>query len=196
MLRNLGVPAAVDLARASAERAPMAEIDAQSRLDLVDSLLMAGRVERPRSRCSRRRRPCWPTPRCRTGGGASSAAGSSPPGSTSSPGTPATALTRAERGGRGRGEARGRRYGMIARLVLARAQAGWDRPSTTDRVDADLDRLAEVAAMEAWWLAADVAADTGLDQGLAVARHAAARLLEHAGEHRADLERAVGARLS
>ena len=45
VLRNLGVRRAVDLARSTAERAPMLEIHAQSRLDLVDSLLMAGQVD-------------------------------------------------------------------------------------------------------------------------------------------------------
>ena len=45
VLRNLGVRGAVDLARSTAERAPMLEINAQSRLDLVDSLLMAGQVD-------------------------------------------------------------------------------------------------------------------------------------------------------
>jgi hypothetical protein len=60
-------------------------------------------------------------------------------------------------------------------------------------VNADLDRLSEVAALEAWWLAADVAADTGLERGLTVARAAALRLREQAGVHRADFELAARA---
>ena len=54
----------------------------------------------------------------------------------------------------------------------------------------DLDRLPTVAAMEAWWLAADVAADTGQEHGFAVSRAAAIRLRDFAGEHRAAFERA------
>ena len=45
VLRNLGVRRAVDLARSTIDRAPILEIQAQSRLDLVDSLLMAGEVD-------------------------------------------------------------------------------------------------------------------------------------------------------
>jgi len=75
--------------------------------------------------------------------------------------------------------------------ALARARLG--RAVDEQQVNAELDRLSGVAAIEAWWLAADVAADTGLEHGLAVAREAAVRLREHAGVHRADFERAARA---
>jgi hypothetical protein len=49
-------------------------------------------------------------------------------------------------------------------------------------VDADLDALAGVAALEGWWLAADVADGTGSDH----ARTVAARLAEHVAQEAAD----------
>lgn len=93
----------------------------------------------------------------------------------------------------GRGDVR---YATITRLVDARAQAGLGQTVDEQQVHADLERLAEVAAIEAWWLAADVAADTGLEHGLTVARAAAVRLRGHAGVHRADFERAAARVLS
>ena len=83
------------------------------------------------------------------------------------------------------------RYATIARLMHARAQARMGGAVDEQQVHAHLERLPEVAAIEAWWLAADVAVDTGLQHGLTVARSAAVQLRKHAGVHRVDFERAA-----
>ena len=57
-----------------------------------------------------------------------------------------------------RGDAR---YAVLARLVRATAQARLGEPVDESPSPADLDALAEVAALEGWWLAADVADATG-----------------------------------
>ena len=57
-----------------------------------------------------------------------------------------------------RGDAR---YAVLGRLVRATAQARLGEPVDAAAADADLDALAEVAALEGWWLAADVADATG-----------------------------------
>jgi hypothetical protein len=50
--------------------------------------------------------------------------------------------------------------------------------------------------MEAWWFAADVADDTGLEVARVVAQRAASRLADHAGVHRDVFTRVVAKRLS
>lgn len=193
VLRNLGVPEAVDLARSTAERAQLLEINAQSHLDLADSLLMAGRVA-DAVEVFEATAPLLEDPalsnrwRCQQRSGILAARLHFVAGDARE------ALTRAGEvadAASGRGDVR---YGTIARLMLARAQARLGQAIDEEQVHADLDRLAEVAAIEAWWLAADVAADTGLDHGMTVARSTAALLREHAGEHRARFER-VAARV-
>jgi tetratricopeptide (TPR) repeat protein len=192
VLRNLGVRGAVDLARSTAEGARMVEVRAQSRLDLVDSLLMEGQVDAA-VEAFEATAPVLADPalsnrwRCEQRSGILSAR------LHLAAGDAHEALDRA-------GEvvdvatARGDlRYATIGRLVQARALARLGRAVDEQQVNAELDRLSGAAAIEAWWLAADVAADTGLEHGLAVARAAAVRLREHAGVHRTDFERAARA---
>jgi DNA-binding SARP family transcriptional activator len=193
--RNLGVPGAVDLADAVGERAPMGEVAAQSRLDVVDALLLEGRhgeavtvfdtlgprLTDPmlgnRWRCEQRALLLAARLHLATG-------------------DPESALTSAEHLVEAAEQRGDQRYAVLGRLVRTRARSrsgqGYDEQQTA----ADLDRLVEVAALEAWWVAAEVAADTGLAQATAVADSAATRLLARAGPHRPDLERTLGRRLS
>jgi len=196
VLRNLGVRRAVDLARSTIERAPiLLEIHAQSRLDLVDSLLMSGQVDAA-VEAFEVTTPFLSDPalsnrwRCEQRSGILAArlhllAGDAGDALTWAGEVADVAV--------GRGDVR---YSTIARLMHARAQARLGEAVDEQQVHADLERLPEVAAIEAWWLAADVAADTGLEHGMAVARAAAVRLRQHAGVHRADFERVAGRVLS
>ena len=69
-----------------------------------------------------------------------------------------------------------------ARLVGATAQARLRVPIDEPLLAADLDALAEVAALEGWWLAADVADATRSPH----ARATAARLAEHVAREAAE----------
>jgi hypothetical protein len=79
----------------------------------------------------------------------------------------------------GRGDAR---YAVLGRLVRATALARRGQPVDAAALDADLETLAGVAALEGWWLAADVADATGSDHARAVA----VRLAEHVAREAAD----------
>ena len=68
-----------------------------------------------------------------------------------------------------RGDAR---YAVLARLVRATAHARLGEPVDEPALAADLDALPEVAALEGWWLAADVADATGSPHARATARAA------------------------
>ena len=78
-----------------------------------------------------------------------------------------------------RGDAR---YAVLARLVRATAQARLGEPVDEALLTADLDRPAGEAALEGWWLAADVADATGS----AHARATAASLAEHVAREAAE----------
>jgi hypothetical protein len=112
-------------------------------------------------------------------------------------GTPQEAREAAERTLVVASERGDERHSTIARLLVARAQARLG-PNNIDRaqVESDLSRLLELAGLEAWWLAADVFDDTGLDLARAVVEQSAGRLLEQAGDHAPSLRKAVAARLS
>ncbi|WP_169576401.1 ATP-binding protein [Nocardioides halotolerans] len=78
-----------------------------------------------------------------------------------------------------RGDAR---YAALGRLVRAVAQARSRTAYDDATLTADLDALAAVAALEGWWLAADVAEATGSEH----ARATAARLAEHVAREAAE----------
>ena len=189
VLRNLGVGEAVDLAASIIDRAPMLEIEAQARLDLADALLVSGRVDEAVV-AFEATAPVLTQPglsnRWRWEQRSSILAARL----DLVRGDPRSALVLAGEVAE-LAERRGDlRYATVAHLVLARAPARLGQRFNKAQRTNHLDRLPTVAAMEAWWLAADVAADTGQEHGFAVSRAAAIRLRDFAGEHRAAFERA------
>ena len=89
------------------------------------------------------------------------------------------------RTGGGRGGGARRRAVRRPRAAGARDRRGPARPSrsTVERLAADLDRLGDVAALEGWWLAADVADATGSAHARATARRLAEHVAREAEEH-------------
>jgi hypothetical protein len=85
------------------------------------------------------------------------------------------------------------RYAVLGRVVLASAQARLGASVDSERLDVDLDRLRDVAALEGWWLAADVADATGSAHARATAVGLADHVAREAGE-RAEAFRRVAAR--
>jgi DNA-binding SARP family transcriptional activator len=197
ILRNLGDPSAADLARQGVEQGHTPEIRAQSMLDLADSLLAPGRKAdldgagtaldaataalemrwfHNRWRAEQRRGVI--AARLDLLRGQPEAA------SAIALGTAAAASDRADA-----------RYAVLARLVAARAAARLGELVDVAAVEADLTQLPHVAGLEAWWLAADVADDTGIGLAAVIARRSAAQLILHAGDHAPTLRREVAARL-
>jgi tetratricopeptide (TPR) repeat protein len=87
------------------------------------------------------------------------------------------------------------RYVVLARLVLARCRFAAGEPEDLDEVGRLLERLDEVAGLEAWWLAAEVAAAAGVDRWRATAERHLAAVLGAAGPHADLLSRSAGNRL-
>jgi hypothetical protein len=87
------------------------------------------------------------------------------------------------------------RYGVLGRLVRATARAGLGEAPDADQLDADLDRLPGVAALEGWWLAADVADATGSPHARAVAQQLADLVAREAGDRGDAFRRVAGRRL-
>lgn len=187
ILRNLGDPSAEEVALAGLELAGSQEILAQCHLDVADCLLRTGDLEAAESRLAvaatesgtRWFHNKWRFDQrrlllvARLALAHHDAAG---------------AIESAEsvmEAASGRGDDR---YRVLARLVHATASG---QPAD----GADLDRLAEVAALEGWWLAADVADATSDDHARDVAQRLAEQLVRDAGRHADTLRRAVAARL-
>ena len=191
LLRNLGSPLAEDEARAGIDAKGHQEIRAQSQLDLADTLRPPRASRRGRSRRSTAPRRPSRLGGSTTAGAPSSAPVSSTPASPSPAVTPPPHSTRRRPSPRRRRSRGDRRYATIARLVAATADARLGRTVDPAALAADLDRLPAVAAVEAWWLAADVADATGSP---AAAHRRGARpdgmLLTEAGPH-ADAFRGV-----
>ena len=80
--------------------------------------------------------------------------------------------------------------------MMARANARLGHPADADATAGHLERLAAVAAMEAWWFAADVAADTGLEIARVVAGRCASLLADNSGVYADVFARAAALRLS
>ena len=171
ILRNLGDPGGRGARAAPGSSWPTGqEIRAQCQLDVADCLLragdLAGAAERLAVAETGVRGPVVPQQVAVRPAPAAAAA----PGWRWPSRDAAAALDAAEpvvAAAEERGDAR---YAVLGRLVRATAQARLGpRRSTTPRLAADLDQLAEVAALEGWWLAADVADATGSAHARAVA---------------------------
>jgi hypothetical protein len=182
-LRNLGDPAAEDLALAGLELAGSSEILAQCHLDTADCLLRAGDLSGAADRIavaeaesgSRWFHNKWRFDqrrlllRARLGLAGRDA--------TTALDAAETVVAAAE----GRGDAR---YAVLGRLVRLTANARLGRTVDNARLGTDLDQLGEVAALEGWWLAADVADATGSPRARAVAVKLAEHVAREAAEHR------------
>jgi tetratricopeptide (TPR) repeat protein len=88
------------------------------------------------------------------------------------------------------------RYATFGRIQVARALAQQGKPVDLDRVEADLERLVEVAGLEAWWLTADVARDLEQPRIADLAARRAQELAAACGEMRTDFEAAASRYLS
>jgi len=181
ILRNLGDPSAAELALAGLSSAGTPEILAQCQLDLADCLLrsgdLAGAAERlavaeeqsgarwfhNKWRFDQRRLLLLARVALANHDGSAALDSAEP------------VVAAAE----GRGDAR---YAVLGRLVRATALARLGRAVDTEQVAADLGALGEVAALEGWWLAADIADATGSP----LARDTADRLADHVAREAAD----------
>ncbi len=92
-----------------------------------------------------------------------------------------------------RGDAR---YAVLGRLVRATAQARLGQSVDQVVLDADLDALIGVAALEGWWLAADVADALGSEHARATANRLAEHVAREAAEHADAFRRVAAARLA
>ena len=90
-----------------------------------------------------------------------------------------------------------RRYLVMARLWLARAEHfGQSRvdSSVIERLASDVDALATVAPLEAWWLTGELARGFGVDAWRALSVERALALAAKAGPYAGDLRRAAAPR--
>jgi DNA-binding SARP family transcriptional activator len=87
------------------------------------------------------------------------------------------------------------RYAELAFLLDVSAAAALGEPVEHTSIEAVLRQLPVHAGLEAWWLAADVAAATHTDAFWALAEAYVARLAVHAGEYAETFTRYAGARL-
>jgi hypothetical protein len=191
ILRNLGDPAALDLALTGLELTSSQEVAAQCHLDIADCLLRAGDRAGAAERLAV----------AETGSGARwfhnkwrfdqrrlllrARLGLAERDTTTALEAAETVVAAAE----AHGDAR---YAVLGRLVRATANARLGRTFDEARLGADLDQLGEVAVLEGWWLAADVADATGSLRARAVAVRLAEHVAREAAEHR-DAFRATAA---
>ncbi len=181
ILRNLGDPAAEELALTGLGLAGSQEILAQCHLDVADCLLRAGDLAGAADRLSvaetesgtRWFHNKWRFDQRRGLLVARVALAEQDAAAALDAAEPVAAAAE------DRGDAR---YAVLARLVRATAQARLGGPLDEPLLAADLDALAGVAALEGWWLAAEVADATGS----AYARATAARLAEHVAREAAE----------
>ena len=92
------------------------------------------------------------------------------------------------------------RYEIQARLLAAQAIAAQAGVRARSRCDLDelaalLDRLPQIAGLEAWWLTGEVADAFDIDRWRALARRRAGELAARAGERAETLRRAAARRL-
>ncbi len=88
------------------------------------------------------------------------------------------------------------RHTAMGSLLVAEARHGLGHPVALDEVEAVLESLDRLAALEAWWLTADAATSLGVDSWSGLAERRAARLVQSAGRYAETLRRAVAARLA
>jgi DNA-binding SARP family transcriptional activator/RecA/RadA recombinase len=194
ILRNLGDPAAEELALAGLELAGSQEIFAQCHLDVADCALRAGRLAAAADRLatadaesgSRWFHNKWRFDQRMLLLRARLALAERDAAAALAAADPVVAAAEA------RGDAR---YAVLGRLVRATATAR--RGHTVDgvRLDSDLEQLSEVAALEGWWLAADVADATGSARARAVAVQLAEHVAQQADEHRDPFRALAASRL-
>lgn len=193
ILRNLAVPGADEIARSGIEHGASPEIRAQSALDLADTLLLAGRLGESGdalAAATEGMQQRWFHNRWR----AEQRAGMITARLQLAEGSTADALATAGAATAAAEERGDSRYATIGRLLTARAAGRLGRPLDDAAVMRDVASLPGVAALESWWLAADVADDTGLAPAGTMAERFAESLLVDAGEHAEALRRAVAAR--
>jgi hypothetical protein len=191
LLRNLGDPGAEELARTGLELAHGQEVRAQCQLDVADCLLRAGDLVGAAERLAvaeagsgaRWFHNKWRFDQRRLLLTARVALADR---------DAAAALSAADQVAAGAEERGDLRYAVLGRLVRATAQARLGETIDQERLDTDLDRLPGVAALEGWWLAADVADAAGSQHARAVARRLAELVARDAGD-RGDAFRRVAA---
>ncbi|GAA3629475.1 hypothetical protein GCM10022236_34710 [Microlunatus ginsengisoli] len=190
ILRNLGAPQATDLARAGLARAGSTEIWAQCHLDLADGLLRDGDLDEAAAHLREAvdaTAERWFTNRWRFDQRADVllarlALSAADPGAALEP------ATRVRDAAEDRGD---RRYRAIGGVLLATALARAGQAYDAEDVRAQLAVLPQVAALEAWWLAADLAVATGSAEIRSQAAHWVDQLIVDAGEHGDALKRAA-----
>lgn len=193
ILRNLGAPGADDIARSGVEHGASPEIRAQSLLDLADTFLIAGRLDEAGEALAAAMQGLqlrWFHNRWR----AEQRAGVITARLQLSCGSSADALataTATASAAEARGDAR---YATIGRLLVARASGRLGLAVDDAAVLRDVAALPGLAALESWWLAADVADDTGLDAVRSLAERFARALAIEAGDHAESLRCAAAAR--
>ena len=194
LLRNLGDGGAEDLALQGLELAGSQEILAQCHLDLADCLLRTGRLAEAADRLAvaqtesgtRRFHNKWRFDQRR--GLLLARLGLAER-------EPAAALAAAESVAAAAEERGDQRYAVLGRLVRASALGRLGETVDVPQVTADLSALDEVAALEGWWLAADVADATGLAQATDTATRLAVHVAREAGPHEAAFREAATHRL-
>jgi DNA-binding SARP family transcriptional activator len=184
ILRNLADPSGREQAVRSMEVASptMPELRAQSMLDLADDLLRSGEVDGATARlddADEAMRVRWFQNRWRCEARHALLRAQLAL-ATGHPDAAEAHAAEVVEGAEGRGDVR---YAVLGRLALARARAGVGGPVDRDAVAADLARLPEVAALEAWWTTALVARDLRVDEWSTLAEERAASLGRGAGDH-------------
>jgi hypothetical protein len=195
ILRNLGVPEAEELALAGLGMAGSQEILAQCHLDVADGLLRSGDLTGAADRISvaetesgtRWFHNKWRFDQRRLLLLARLGLAQRDPGAALAAAEPVVAAAEE------RGDAR---YAVLGRLVQAAAQATSGHLVDVESLTADLDRLPEVAALEGWWLAADVADATGSPHARATATRLAEHVAAEAAEHGAAFRLVAARRLA
>jgi hypothetical protein len=85
-----------------------------------------------------------------------------------------------------------RRYVTLAQLLVARGRLAAGEPVDLDVIQTALDRLDEVAGLEAWWLTAALAQAADVTAWVTLAERRVAHLAGHAGPYADTLVRTAG----
>ena len=194
ILRNLGDPAAEELALTGLGLARSQEVLAQCHLDVADCLLRAGDLAGATDRLSvaetesgtRWFHNKWRFDQRRGLLLARLALAEQDAAAALDAAEPVAAAAEE------RGDAR---YAVLARLVRAAAQARLGQSIDEPVLTTDLDALAGVAALEGWWLAADVADATGSTYATATAMRLAEHVAREAAERGEAFRTVAAARL-
>jgi hypothetical protein len=194
LLRNLGDPGAEELALRGLEIAGSQEILAQCHLDVADSLLRMGDLAAADDRLAvahaesgtRRFHNKWRFDQRR--GLILARLGLA----HDEPAAALEAVDPVATDAEDRGDLR---YAVLGRLVRATALARLGESVDGQQVTADLAALEDVAALEGWWLAADVGDATGLPQAAETASRLAGLVAREAGPREAAFRDVAARRL-